>query len=63
MFDSGLMKAIFNSKKHFELSCRYLTHDGKYFREAITTTIITEFHGVIKITLLGVYPLKYHVEK
>ena len=62
IFDSGLMKA-FHGKKHFELSCRYLTHDGKCFGEATTTTIITEFHGVMKITSLGVYPLEHHLEK
>jgi hypothetical protein len=62
MFDSGLVKA-FNGKKYFELSCRYLTHDGKCFREAITTTMIAEFYGVMKITSLGVYPLKHHPEK
>jgi hypothetical protein len=62
MFDSGLVKA-FNGKKYFELSCRYLTHDGKCFGEATTTTIIAEFHGVMKITSLGVYPLEHHAEK
>lgn len=63
IFDSGLIKAIFNGKKYFELSCRYLTHDGKYFGKAIIITIITEFYGVMKITLLRVYPLKYYAEK
>jgi hypothetical protein len=62
MFDSGLVRA-FNGKKHFELSCRYLTHDGKCFGEATTTTMIAEFHGVMKITSLGVYPLEHHAEK
>jgi hypothetical protein len=62
MFDSGLVKA-FHGKRHFELSCRYLTHDDKCFREAITTTTIAEFHGVMKITSLGIYPLKHHPEK
>jgi hypothetical protein len=57
------MKAIINNKKHFELSCRYLIYDDKYFKEAITTIIITEFYGVIKITLLEVYPLKHYAEK
>jgi hypothetical protein len=63
MFDSGLVKATMNGKKHFELSCRYLTHDGKCFGEATTTTMIAEFHGVMKITSLGVYPLEYHAAK
>jgi hypothetical protein len=63
IFNSGLVKAIFNDKKHFELSCRYFTHDNKCFKEAITTTIITEFYGVIKITLLEVYSLEYYAEK
>jgi hypothetical protein len=62
IFDSGLMKA-FNNKKYFKLSCRYLTYDGKCFKEAIIIIIITEFYGVIKITLLEVYPLKHHLEK
>jgi hypothetical protein len=57
IFDSGLMKTTLNNKKYFELSYRYLTHDDKCFREATTTIIITEFHGVMKITLLKVYPL------
>ena len=63
MFDSGLVKATLNGKKHFELSCRYLTYDGKCFGKATTTTRITEFHGVVKIILLGVYPLEYNAEK
>lgn len=62
MFNSGLVKA-FNGKNYFKLSCRYLTHDGKCFREVTTITMITEFHGVMKITLLGVYPFKHHPEK
>jgi hypothetical protein len=62
IFDSGLVKA-FNSKKYFELSYRYLTHDDKCFREATIIIMITEFYGVIKITLLGVYSLKHHPEK
>lgn len=62
MFDSGLVKA-YGGKTYFELTCRYLTHDGKCFREATTTTRIAEFHGVMKITSLGVYPLEYHAEK
>jgi hypothetical protein len=63
MFDFGLMKATFNSKKYLKLSYRYLTYDGKCFRKAIITVIITEFHGVIKITLLEVYPFKHHAKK
>jgi hypothetical protein len=61
-FNSGRMKAN-NNKNYFELNYRYLTHDGKCFREAMTITLIKEFHGVIKITLLGVYPLKYYADK
>jgi hypothetical protein len=63
IFDSGLIKATLNDKKYFELSYRYLTHDNKCFREAIIIIMITEFHGVIKITLLGVYPLKHYAKK
>jgi hypothetical protein len=62
IFNSGLVKA-FNNKKYFKLSYRYLTYDGKCFRETTTIIIITEFYGVIKITLLEVYLLKYHLEK
>jgi hypothetical protein len=47
----------------FQLSCHYLTYDGICFGEALVTAEIQEFQGVMKITLLGVYPLKYHVEK
>jgi hypothetical protein len=47
----------------FELSCRYLTHDGKCFGEAKTTAMIAEFQGVMKITSLEVYPLEHHAEK
>jgi hypothetical protein len=54
---------VYNGKKYFELSRRYFTYDDKYFKEAITTIIITEFYGVIKITLLKIYPLKYYAEK
>jgi hypothetical protein len=61
-FDSGLVK-VDDGQTYFELNCRYLTHDGKCFREAPITTRIAEFHGVIKITLLGVYPLEYHADK
>jgi hypothetical protein len=42
IFDFGLMK-VYNSKKNFELSCRYLTYNGKFFKKAIITTIIKEF--------------------
>lgn len=62
MLDSGQMK-IYDGKKYFELSCRYLTHDGKCFGEAAATTKISEFLGVMKITSLGVYPLEYHAER
>jgi hypothetical protein len=61
-FDSGQVK-VYNYKTYFELSCRYLTHDGKCFGEAIITTMIAEFHGVMKVTLLGVYPLEYYADK
>lgn len=61
-FDSGQVK-VRNHETYFELSCRYLTHDGKRFGEAPITTMIAEFHGVMKITLLGVYPLEYHADK
>jgi hypothetical protein len=62
MFNSGLVKT-FNNKTYFKLSCRYLTYDDKCFREATITTIIKEFHGVMKIILLKVYPLKHYAEK
>jgi len=62
IFDSGQTKT-FDNRKWFEMNCRYLTHDGKSFGEATAATRISEFYGVIKITSLGVYPLKYHAEK
>jgi uncharacterized iron-regulated protein len=52
-----------NCKRGSEISCRYLTYDGKCFGEAITTTWISEFHGVMKATSLEVYPLQYRVMK
>jgi hypothetical protein len=57
------MKIFNNNKKYFKLNCRYLTHDGKYFRETIITIKILEFQDVIKIILLKIYPLEYYVEK
>lgn len=62
IFDSGQVKII-EHKKEFERSCRYLTDDGKSFGEAALTTRISEFHGVMKITSLGLYPLQYHATK
>ena len=62
MFDSGQVKT-YNGKKVFEMDCHYLTHDGKRFGEAPTTTEISEFHGVMKVASLGVYPLEYHTKK
>ncbi|KAK5400932.1 hypothetical protein LTR06_011101 [Exophiala xenobiotica] len=62
IFDSGKFK-IDHNKKHFEISCRYLTHDGKCFGEATIPIKIPEFDGIKKITSLGAYPLKYHPEK
>jgi hypothetical protein len=54
---------IYDSKKYFELSYRYLTYDKKYFGETAVTIKILEFLGVKKIILLGIYSFKYHVEK
>ncbi|KAK5263386.1 hypothetical protein LTR96_011203 [Exophiala xenobiotica] len=62
IFDSGKFE-IDHNKKHFEISCRYLTHDGKCFGEATIPIKIPEFDGVKKITSLGAYPLEYHPEK
>jgi hypothetical protein len=62
MFDSGQVKT-YDVKKYFELSCRYLTHDGKCFREAAATIKILEFIGVMKITSLGVYLFKYYLDR
>jgi hypothetical protein len=45
------------------MDCRYLIYDGKLFEKTVVTTKISEFDGVIKITLLGIYSLKYHAEK
>jgi|SRR6266536_2054109 len=54
---------IYDGKKYLELSCRYLTHDGKCFGEAAATTKILEFLDVIKITSLRIYPLEYDAER
>lgn len=62
IFDSGQVQ-IENGQKYFDMSCRYLTHDGKCFGEATTKAKISEFHGVMKISSLGVFPLEYHPEK
>jgi hypothetical protein len=62
VFNFGLVK-VYNGKTYFKLTYRYFTYDGKCFKEAIIITRITEFYGVIKITLLGVYSLKYYIEK
>jgi hypothetical protein len=59
MFDSGQVKTV-EKQKRFNMSCRFLTHDGESFGEATTTTCIVEFRGVKKISSLGVYPLEYH---
>jgi hypothetical protein len=61
-FDSGQGKT-FNGKTCFELSCHYLTNDGKCFGEALVTVEIQKFQGVMKIPSLGVYPLEYHADK
>jgi hypothetical protein len=62
LFISGQVKT-YNEKKYFELNCRYLTQDGKYFEKAIITTKIQKFQNVMKITSLKIYPLKYHPKK
>ncbi|KAL9616324.1 MAG: hypothetical protein Q9160_008803 [Pyrenula sp. 1 TL-2023] len=62
MFDSGQEKTV-DGKKYFKLSCHCLTDDGNCFGEAAATAQISEFHGVMKITSLPVYPLQYHVAK
>jgi hypothetical protein len=62
MFDSGEVKTS-QSQKFFELSCHYLTYDGKLFGEVTTTVRILEFHGIKKITSLEIYPLLYHATK
>jgi hypothetical protein len=54
---------MINCKKSSEMSCRYLTHDGKCFGEATTTTWISEFHSMIKITSLGVCHLRHRATK
>ena len=62
LFDSGKLQ-VENGQKSFDMSCRYLIHDGKCFGEATTKPKISEFHGIMKITSLGVYPFEYHPEK
>ena len=63
IFNSGLVKIIFNSKKYFKLNYRYFIYDSKYFKEIITIIIITEFYSVIKIMLLKIYSFKYYIKK
>jgi hypothetical protein len=62
LFNFEQMKT-YNEKKYFELNYRYLTQDGKYFKETIITTKIQKFQNVIKIISLRIYFLKYHSEK
>jgi len=52
-----------DNKKSFQLGCRYNSYDGKGFGETASITHIPEFHGAMKISSLGVYPLKYHAEE
>ncbi|KAL6241869.1 hypothetical protein RBB50_011114 [Rhinocladiella similis] len=62
MFDSGRFQDD-HGQKYFHMVCRYITHDGNSVGEATLKTKISEFHGVTKISSLGVYPLEYHPEK
>ena len=63
IFNSKLVKVIFNNKKYFELNYCYFTYDSKYFKKIITIIIIIKFYNIIKIILLKVYSLKYYIEK
>lgn len=60
---SGKMKTTDTNEKCFELSSRYITHNGRRTGEAPIKTQIWEFQGAAKITSLGVYPLQYHPSK
>jgi hypothetical protein len=45
------------------MNCRYFIYNGKLFGKAAVTTKISEFDGVIKIILLGMYLFEYHAKK
>ncbi|KAL9099152.1 MAG: hypothetical protein Q9163_005310 [Psora crenata] len=47
-------------QKNFEMTCRSLYYDGKFFGEVQTSCKISEFRGARKITSLEVFPLEYH---
>ena len=47
-------------QKYFEMVCRSLHYDGKFFGEVQSFLKIPEFRGARKITSLEVYPLQYH---
>jgi len=46
-------------QKFFEMYCRYLAYDGKFFGEAQTILKVSEFRGARKISALEVFPLHY----
>ena len=47
-------------QKYFEMVCRSLHYDGKFFGEVQSFLKVPEFRGARKITQLEVFPLKYH---
>ena len=47
-------------QKYFEIVCRSLHYDGKFFGEVQSFLKISEFRGARKINSCEVFPLKYH---
>ena len=49
-------------QKYFEMACRSLHYDGKFFGEIQNFLKISEFRGARKIKSLEAYPLQHHEE-
>jgi len=59
IFDYGTATTR-KGQKYFEMSCRSLYYDGRFFGEIQTFLKIPEFRGARKITSLEVFPFQYH---
>lgn len=59
IYDFGDTQEV-QGQKYFEITCRSLHYDGKWFGEIQTFLKVPEFRGARHISALEVYPLKYH---
>ena len=59
LFDFGEARDR-KGQRYFEIVCRSLYYDGKFFGEVQSFLKIPEFRGARRITSLEVYPLRYH---